>query len=151
MILYTYSYFQLILQTCYSEAVLVAQLCLTLHDPTDCSLPRFSVHEGSVGRDTWIGLPFPSPGIHRLIFSKTWLVVVASIDIYFPAWLTCPWVCTFTSIEKTLGHVILKPCWVLIWSQVDYQWIRQLHPTPVLLPGKSHGRRSLVSCSPWGR
>ena len=24
------------------------------------------------------------------------------------------------------------------------------HPTPVLLPGKSHGRRSLVDCSPWG-
>ena len=24
------------------------------------------------------------------------------------------------------------------------------HPTPVLLPGKSHGRRSLVGCSPWG-
>ena len=28
---------------------------------------------------------------------------------------------------------------------------RQWHPTPVLLPGKSHGQRSLVSCSPWGR
>ena len=28
---------------------------------------------------------------------------------------------------------------------------RQRHPTPVLLPGKSHGRRSLVGCSPWGR
>ena len=27
---------------------------------------------------------------------------------------------------------------------------RQRHPTPVLLPGKSHGRRSLVGCSPWG-
>ena len=25
------------------------------------------------------------------------------------------------------------------------------HPTPVLLPGKSHGRRGLVGCSPWGR
>ena len=25
------------------------------------------------------------------------------------------------------------------------------HPTPVLLPGKSHERRSLVGCSPWGR
>src|SRR5574337_107991 len=24
------------------------------------------------------------------------------------------------------------------------------HPTPVLLPGKSHGWRSLVGCSPWG-
>ena len=23
--------------------------------------------------------------------------------------------------------------------------------TPALLPGKSHGRRSLVGCSPWGR
>ena len=28
---------------------------------------------------------------------------------------------------------------------------RQWHPTPILLPGKSHGRRSLVGCSPWGR
>ena len=30
-------------------------------------------------------------------------------------------------------------------------WRRQWHPTPVLLPGKSHGWRSLVGCSPWGR
>ena len=28
---------------------------------------------------------------------------------------------------------------------------RQWHPTPVLLPGKSHGQRSLVGCCPWGR
>ena len=28
---------------------------------------------------------------------------------------------------------------------------RQWHPTPVLLPGKSHGWRSLVGCSPRGR
>ena len=28
---------------------------------------------------------------------------------------------------------------------------RQWHPTPVLLPGKSHGWRSLVGCSPWDR
>ena len=28
---------------------------------------------------------------------------------------------------------------------------RQWHPTPELLHGKSHGRRSLVGCSPWGR
>ena len=30
-------------------------------------------------------------------------------------------------------------------------WRRQWHPTPLLLPGKSHGQRSLVGCSPWGR
>ena len=29
-------------------------------------------------------------------------------------------------------------------------WRRQWHPTSVLLPGKSHGRRSLVGCSTWG-
>ena len=30
-------------------------------------------------------------------------------------------------------------------------WRRTWHPTPVLLPGKSHGWRSLVGYSPWGR
>ena len=29
-------------------------------------------------------------------------------------------------------------------------WRRQWHPTAVLLPGKSHGWRSLEGCSPWG-
>ena len=28
---------------------------------------------------------------------------------------------------------------------------RRWHPSPVLLPGESHGWRSLVGCSPWGR
>ena len=30
-------------------------------------------------------------------------------------------------------------------------WRRQWQPTPVLLPGKSHGWSSLIGCSPWGR
>ena len=30
-------------------------------------------------------------------------------------------------------------------------WRRKWQPTPVLLPGKSHGQRSLVGYSPWGR
>ena len=30
-------------------------------------------------------------------------------------------------------------------------WRRRWYRTPVLLPGKSHGQRSLVGCSPWGR
>ena len=29
--------------------------------------------------------------------------------------------------------------------------LKEWHPTPVLLPGESHGRRSLVGRSPWGR
>ena len=44
-----------------------------------------------------------------------------------------------------------------MWNNVRYNlkkylWISSIciH-TPVLLPGKSHGWRSLVGCSPWGR
>ena len=33
----------------------------------------------------------------------------------------------------------------------DYLWRKQWQPTSVLLPEKSHGQRSLVGCSPWGR
>ena len=47
----------------------------------------------------------------------------------------------FLSLEFRLG--IGKHCYC--------PWRRPWHPTPVLLPGKSHGRRSLVGCSPWGR
>ena len=37
-------------------------------------------------------------------------------------------------------------------SNVSRRWQRrQWQPAPVLSPGKSHGRRSLVGCSPWGR
>ena len=36
-------------------------------------------------------------------------------------------------------------------NQTYVFYMRQWHPAPVLLPGKSHGRRSLVGCSPWGR
>ena len=35
-------------------------------------------------------------------------------------------------------------------ASLELEWRRQWQPTPVLLPGKSHGQRSLVGCSPWG-
>ena len=38
-------------------------------------------------------------------------------------------------------------CWEKNWSNIRR---RQWHPTPVLLPGKSHGWRRLVGCSPQG-
>ena len=31
-----------------------------------------------------------------------------------------------------------------------FPWRRKWQPTPVFLPGESHGQRSLVGCSPWG-
>ena len=38
----------------------VAQSCLTLPDPMDCSLPDSSIH-GIFQARYWSGLPFPSP------------------------------------------------------------------------------------------
>ena len=40
---------------------------------------------------------------------------------------------------------------ILLIKMYQYKRRRQWHPTPVLLPGKSHGWRSLVGCSPRGR
>ena len=78
----------------------------------------------------WSGLPFPSPlqsrGSSR---SRDWTHV--------------PWVfCIGKQVVLLLSHLGSHSS-----SFRDRQW----HPTPVLLPGKSHGWRSLVGCNPWGR
>ena len=40
--------------------------------------------------------------------------------------------------------------WVTSLSLFTFMhWRRKWQPTPVLFPGKSHGRRTLVGCSPW--
>ena len=41
--------------------------------------------------------------------------------------------------------------WLSFTLNMSYNGRRQWQPTPVLLPEKSLGRRSLVGCSPWGR
>ena len=66
-------------------------------------------------------------------------------------------------------HTVMRNIWMsnviagvplFVWEvQEKLFWVslcslfrrRQWHPSPVLLPEKSHGRRSLVGCSPWGR
>ena len=44
----------------------------------------------------------------------------------------------------------VEVCKYGIMQEYVYVWRRQWHPTPVLLPGESHGQRSLVGYSPWG-
>ena len=68
------------------------------------------------------------------------------------------------SIESVILYNLLYLLWefrgpsVLLQIELfhSFLWLssigrRQWQPTPVLLPGKSHGWRSLVGCSPWGR
>ena len=55
-----------------------------------------------------------------------------------------PWYHKVSDTTEQLTHID-KLSVLMHWKRR-----RQWHPTPVLLPGNSHGRRSLVGCSPWG-
>ena len=52
---------------------------------------------------------------------------------------------------KTTSHQLFGRIPPGFFLGVHRLWGRRWHPTSVLLPGKSHGQRSLVDCSPWGR
>ena len=67
-----------------------------------------------------------------------------------------------TVSQKALSMVVIEgiiSTHVKLWYRGNFSFLRsaykyrrrQWHPTPVLLPGKSHGWRSLVGFSPWGR
>ena len=96
----------------------VAQSCLTLSDPMDCSASGSFVHGIFQARVLEWG---------AIAFSKN-------------TWPSPKYGCAACTSS---GHI----------TELNTQrsWRRQCHPTPVLLPGKSHGWRSLVGCSPWGR
>ena len=52
-------------------------------------------------------------------------------------------------VAKVIGWDFWQICLFRIILTLNNQR-RQWQPTPVLLPGKFHGQRSLVCCSPWG-
>ena len=53
---------------------------------------------------------------------------------------------------ETVSDFILGGSRITADGNCSHEIKRRLwHPTPVLLPGKSYGWRSLVGCSPWGR
>ena len=109
----------------------VAQLCLTLCDPVDCSPPGSSIH----------GI------LHARILE--WVAISFSRGSSWPR-------------DQTQVSHIAGRCFNL-WAtrarglmdsikyRIAYKTTIKWEATPVLLPGKSHGRRSLVGCSPWGR
>ena len=53
---------------------------------------------------------------------------------------------------QSMGTLRVRHNWVTSLSLFIFMhWRRTWQPTPVFLPGESHGQRSLVGCSPWGR
>ena len=50
-----------------------------------------------------------------------------------------------------MGSLRVRHDWVTSLSLSTFMhWRRKWQPTPMFLPGESHGQRSLVGCSPWG-
>ena len=58
--------------------------------------------------------------------------------------------CTLKLFGNSLYTILSYLFSFILFIQYRINQTKQWHPTPVLLPGKPHGRRSLVGCSPWG-
>ena len=56
-----------------------------------------------------------------------------------------------SSLKMRSGRIGLPKSTLQIGVSSSRPRRRRWQPTPVLLPGKSHGRRSLVGCGPWDR
>ena len=76
--------------------------------------------------------------VHGVAKSQTWLGnwTTTVIAAWLPRWLSC----------KGSAHQH-KRCGFNLWSG-KIPWRRKWQPTPVFLPGKSHGERNLVGCCP---
>jgi len=62
------------------------------------------------------------------------------------SWLYALWSSLEAEMAKNLPA--MWETWVLSLGWED-PLEKEMATTPVFLPGKSHGRRSLVGCSPW--
>ena len=50
----------------------------------------------------------------------------------------------------SINKGIDKKIWYMYQVEYYFPWRRKWQPTPVFLPGESHGQRSLVGYSPQG-
>ena len=102
-------------------------------------------------------IPLVPPGKQELFLFLVWQIK-ASKGLWHQQWpgtffkldmfsysLTPFIPCTFF---YSVSVFLLNQCF--LWLSFSFVWRRRWHTTLVLLPGKSHGWRSLVGCSPWG-
>ena len=97
---------------------------------TSCAMSQISVHSSSGTLSDlipWNYLSHPLYNCKGFDLGHTWMVSG------FPY---------FLQFKSEFGNKEF-----MIWKE----WRRKWQPIQVLLPGKSHGQRSLVGYSPWGR
>ena len=111
----------------------VAQLCLTLCDPMDCSLPGSSIREIFQARVLeWVAISFS----RRSSRHRDWTQVSCIVGRRFTVWAT----------RASLVAQLVKnpPAMRQTWVG-NIPWRREKLPTPVFWPGEFHG-----PYSPWG-
>ena len=81
--------------------------------------------------------PLEAPGVPWLV-AACLPPISASIITWPSLWVFCSY--KMDALVLDLGPTL-----------VHYPWRRKWQPTPVFLPEKSHGQRSLADYSPWGR
>ena len=145
-------------------------MCMTLCDPMDCSLSGSSVHGIFQARVLeWVAIAF-SRGSSQL---RDWTQVSCIAGRHFTIWATKEVLKFHLSCALALTIMIDKESHLMNpggtsgkeptcqcrrhkrhrfhpWVRKS-PWRRWWQPTPVSLPGESHGQRSLVGYSPWGR
>ena len=102
-------------------------------------------------------------GVHQgCILTPYYLTYMQSTSCEMLGWMkhklesTVPGEISITSDMTSLVVQMVKhlpTMWeTQVWSLVrKIPWRRKWQPIPISLPGKSHGQRSLVGYSPWGR
>ena len=118
----------------------VPQLCLTPCDPIDYSTPGFPVlyhlQELAQTHVHWVSDAMqPS---HPLSSPSTPAFSLSSIRVRLPWWPRWWRICLPCRRPQFNSWVRKIP------------WRRTWQPTPVFLPGKSHGQRNLEGFSTWG-
>ena len=113
--------------------VLIAQSCQTLGDPMDCTPPGSSVHGTLQARILqWVAILFSRGSSEPRVQTQ----VSCTAGRFFTIWASRE-ALVLLQHGNALIHLFTRR--------------RQWQPTPVLLPGKSHGWRSLVGRSLWDR
>ena len=113
----------------------VTQLCLTVCDPMDCSIP---------------GLP-----VHHQLLEFTIYYIYLTEKAMAPHSNTLAWKIPWTEEPgglQSMGSLRVGHDWATSLSLFTFMhWRRKWQPTPVFLPRESQGQGSLMGCRLWGR
>ena len=116
------------------------------------SISPFNAYSGLISlRMDWLDLLAVQGTLKSFLQQHSSKASILGRSAFFIVQLSHP----YTTIGKTIAltrRTFVGKVMSLLFNMLSRFVIRrrQWHPTPVLLPGKSHRRRSLVGCSSWG-